>query len=275
MKTFEKNIIGTYQEKGRSWLAGLPKQVEHLTSLWNLKNLQPLDNLSYNYILSGYQEEKPIILKLSLDQQSVDREAKALETFEGFGAVSVIEHQGGALLLKRAIPGHQLKGQLPKEKAIKIACRMMEQLHRAPLPKIHNFPYMKDWLSALDKEWGLPTTHQEKARMLKNQLLITSRTTVLLHGDLHQENILSHGDGWLVIDPKGVVGDPINEIWACVENPEHDLNYISNYFNYTFDRAAKWYYVHLVLAACWQVEDGLDPSRFVNLAQSALPLINF
>jgi len=35
-----------------------------------------------------------------------------------------------------------------------------------------------------------------------------SALPVLLHGDLHQDNILSHGDDWLVIDPKGVIGFP-------------------------------------------------------------------
>jgi streptomycin 6-kinase len=39
-----------------------------------------------------------------------------------------------------------------------------------------------------------------------------SALPVLLHGDLHQDNILSQGDDWLVIDPKGVIGFPINEI---------------------------------------------------------------
>ena len=38
-----------------------------------------------------------------------------------------------------------------------------------------------------------------------------SRTTseaVVLHGDLHHDNVLRDGDGWVVIDPHGYVGDP-------------------------------------------------------------------
>ena len=31
---------------------------------------------------------------------------------------------------------------------------------------------------------------------------------MLLHGDLHHENIMHGPRGWLAIDPKGVLGDP-------------------------------------------------------------------
>jgi streptomycin 6-kinase len=96
---------------------------------------------------------------------------------------------------------------------------------------------------------------------------------VLLHGDLHQENILSNGNSWVVIDPKGVIGDPIHEIWACVEDPAHDLKFLAGYFGYSLQDVVEWYYVRLILAGCWQAEDGLNASRFLTLAQSVLPMV--
>ena len=74
-------------------------------------------------------------------------------------------------------------------------------------------------------------------------------------------------------DPKGVMGCPIHEVWACVENPQQDLKFLSAYFDYPFKDVAEWYYVRLILAACWQAEDGLDANRFLALAQSVLPTI--
>jgi streptomycin 6-kinase len=110
--------------------------------------------------------------------------------------------------------------------------------------------------------------------LLKQQLLsTTSAHRVLLHADLHQGNILSHKNDWLVIDPKGAIGLPINDFWACVENPDHDLWYISERFDYPIDDVIKWYYVHLVLAACWQAEDNLDSTLFLQLADAILPKI--
>jgi streptomycin 6-kinase len=269
MNTFEKNITSIYREKGKAWLSELPKLVQECALLWGLSNLTPFSNLSYNYVLSGYKEAVPIVLKLSLNAFDLNKETRALEAFSGYGSVSVLAYKEGALLLQRAVPGHLLKGS----GTIQIACKVIKKLHQAPLPTLGNFPHIEEWLTALDKAWKLPELHLQRARRLKKQLLEPTRVPVLLHGDLHRENILSNGEDWLVIDPKGVIGYPINEVWACVEDPPHDLAYIAKYYNFKLDEVIKWYYVHLILAACWQVEDNLDPKHFLDLAQGVLPMM--
>jgi streptomycin 6-kinase len=261
---FENNIVSMYGDRGKAWLARLPLEVERWARLWGLRELRTYDNLSINYVLTGFQGQTPVVLKLGL---KLEHEATALEAFAGHGAIAVVAHQENALLLQRAVPGTMLKKQ---PQAIKVACHVMRRLHLAPIPLTHNFPHMRDWLASLEKDWNIPKDVLQRARKLNNLMLPTSDAAVLLHGDLHQENILSHGEDWLVIDPKGVIGQPIDEVWACVEDPEHDLKYISHYFGYSFDEVVKRYYVHLILAACWCVEDNLDPQRFLNLAQSIL-----
>lgn len=257
------------------WLADLPKKVEQIAALWELDHLHPFDNLSYNYVLEGYQKGNPIVLKISLDELSLRKETKALAAFSDYGAVEVLAHTKEALLLQRAVPGAVLKNPFTKghPNAIRIACDVAKRLHQAPLPKGNHFPHIKEWLTALDKKWDIPLFHLEKARTLKNLLLKTEATPVLLHGDLHQDNILSNGDEWLIIDPKGVIGSPIHEMWAFVEDPKNDLTFISNYFGFKHDDVVQWYYVHSILAACWQVEDRLDPTLFLSLAESVVPMI--
>jgi streptomycin 6-kinase len=271
MEALRNNIISIYGEKGKNWLASLPEQVKQLENFWNLSQLKPFSNLSYNYVLSGFQNKIPIILKLSLNTEDLDREAKALNAFKRYGAVSILGQQKNALLLEQAVPGQPLKGSISKKETIPIACQVVERLRLAPLPLEADFPCIEDWLSTLDKEWKLPKEHLERARRLKNQLLLENITSpVLLHGDLHQDNILLHGNEWLVIDPKGVIGYPINEIWACVEEPQYDLRFLAEYFNYSLEEVVKWYYVHLILAACWQAEDHLDPTSFLILAETVI-----
>lgn len=244
--------------------------MSQLADLWGLTHLQPYEDLSYNYTLFGYQNGKPIVLKLGLDEFGLEREAMALKAFKGYGAISVIDHQKNALLLQRAIPGTSLKGN---PNAIEIACNVIKRLNKAPIPIHHRFPNVSEWLAVLDKPWKIPNDYLEKARKLKDQLLKSSSPQILLHGDLHQDNILSHDKDWLIIDPKGVIGFPINEIWVCVEDLSYDLKFISTFFDYSFDEVVKWYYVHLILAACWQLEDNLDPHLFLNLAHSVRPMI--
>ena len=274
MEKLKENIIKIYGSRGESWLAGLPRSVEQLKDAWGLSRLKPVSNLSYSYVLEGFQGDAPIILKLSPDDDLTGKEARALDAFKGFGAAFVLGCKDGVLLLERAVPGSLLKNRDPKENRIEIACKVMERLHQAPPPSKGLFPHIEEWLAAIDKEWELPKEHLERARKLKKNLLKNdSASEILLHGDLHQENILSHGNDWVVIDPKGVIGCPIHEVWACVEDPQQDLRFLSGYFGYPFQDVAEWYYIHLILAACWQAEDGLDASRFLALAQSILPMI--
>src|SRR5690606_18895225 len=104
---------------------------------------------------------------------------------EGFGAVSVLDREEGVLLLERAVPGDLLKSSLPKEKRIKIACKVIDKLHQAPIPSKEGFRVIEEWLAAVDKEWDLPKDHLKRARKLKNELVKKdSGHKVLLHGDL-------------------------------------------------------------------------------------------
>lgn len=254
MTQFEKNILSIYGDAGKTWLAHLPQTIQMISTLWELKHLEPIEHLSHNYVLQGMQQDKPIVLKLSPD--TLAQEAESLRAFAGWGAVDVLAYQKGALLLQRALPGTSPKN-------IQIACAVAKKLHCAPLPTKHSFPHMKDWLATLDRDWDIPKEHLHKARSLKKEI---PKEEVLLHGDLHRENILSNGADWLVIDSKGVVGSAIHEMWAFVEEPKKDIPFIAEYFNFPLEAVKNWYYVHLVLAACWQVEDGLDPKPFLNRA---------
>jgi len=126
-------------------------------------------------------------LPLGLDNEGLKQEAFALKCFAGCGAVKVLAEDEGMLLLERAVPGTSLKDYFPnrEHESIEIACNVMKKLHQANIPSVHNFPHIKDWLTALDKDWSIPDEHLQKARMLRDQLLQTSEADVLLHGDLY------------------------------------------------------------------------------------------
>ncbi len=40
-----------------------------------------------------------------------------------------------------------------------------------------------------------------------------------MHSDLHRENVLHGKRGWLVIDPKGLIGDPMFDTANMFYNP--------------------------------------------------------
>jgi streptomycin 6-kinase len=126
----------------------------------------------------------------------------------------------------------------------------------------------------LDKDWSIPDAYLKKARKLQDQLLKTSAADSLLHGDLHYDNILQNGDDWVVIDPKGVIGSPMNEIWAFVMDIERDIPFIAHYFNLRTQDVFNWYFVHVILAICWNLEDNIDANLFLNLAVKAYKYVS-
>ncbi len=278
MTPFETSIINIYGDQGKEWLFHLPKIVEEVSLKWNLSDFKPVENLSYNYVLSGMQGNQHIILKLGLDIGGLSREVSALKAFAGLRVVKILAEQPGALLLERAMPGISLKSYFPErdDEAIQMACQVMHQLHQAPIPSTHTFPHIRDWLEVIDKDWDIPDLYLKKARLLRNDLLETSAPAVLLHGDLHHDNILQQGKAWVAIDPKGIIGEEAYEVAAFIRNPMPELldfpnaiNIITNridqfakYLELDPTRITQWCFVQSVLAWVWATEDNADPDYF-------------
>lgn len=281
---FEKNIINLFGDVGRAWLASLPVLCDNVASKLGLTQLCPLDNLSYNYVLSGLQGTKPIILKLALDIEGLKHEAKVLDAFLGFGAVKVIAQEEGLLLLERLMPGVSLKSYFPAQEneAIDITANIIKHLHAAPISNKSQFSHVKDWLQVLDKDWPISSIHLQKAIILRDNLLKTSTQEVLLHGDLHHDNILRSGENqWQVIDPKGVIGDPVYELAAFIRNPipallEHKdvhkiiknrIEHFSKALNFSKTRIQDWCFVQSVLSWIWTLEDNSEDQYFRYLTE--------
>jgi streptomycin 6-kinase len=159
----------------------------------------------------------------------------------------------------------------------------MQRLWR-PLPGQHPFPTIGRWAQGLDRlrvryaggTGPLPLDLVERAEALFDDLLASQAQAMLLHGDLHHENILAATrEPWLAIDPKGLVGEPAYEVGALLRNPyphllsEPDpaailasrLDLLAEELALDRQRMLAWAFAQAVLSAWWHVEDrtsGLD-----------------
>ncbi len=283
MLLFENNITDIYGAAGQKWLENLPNMVNDLATNWHLSDLKPVENLSYNYVLSGFQSENPIILKLSLDTKGLTIETSALKAFKGRGVVEVLDQTDGALLIERAITGHSLKEFFSnrEDEAIAITIKVIKKLYSLPKINQKGFLTINDWLATLDKPCEQLGQSLIKARTLRDELLNTTDAPILLHGDLHHDNILAHDNNWKVIDPKGVIGELSYEVGCFIRNPLDDLpshpdslkiitnriNAFSKNLNLDPDRIAKWCFVQGVLATVWALEDNINPTSFKYLTE--------
>ncbi|MES2215398.1 MAG: aminoglycoside phosphotransferase family protein [Pseudomonadota bacterium] len=282
MNIFERNILGIYGEFGKIWLKDLPQIIAKYSNTWNLTNLEPVKNLSYNYVLSGLQNGNDVILKLSPDSNALLREKIALGVFQGHGGVEIISYTDDALLLKRVMPGYSLQKNFPSddEECIKIACDVMSRLHQS-MSLISDFPDLRSLFKTLDKDLGIEDRYLLKARQLRDKLLAMSVEQVFLHGDLHQDNILKDAEGWSAIDPKGIIGDPVYEATAFIRNPITELAATPNasdiiarrivqcseYFDISPFYLTEWCFCQSVLSLAWCLEDNTEAAHDVKMVE--------
>lgn len=276
---FFENMNVIYGDKARHWLDNLPQLSASLAFQWDLRDLNACDDLSYNYVMSGWRDDAPIILKMGIDLAAIQQEYFAIRAFNGHGLIKLLEADlaQGAILITRAIPGKTLISLFPDmdDMALRTACRLAELLHKATIPSDHKFPLLSEWFSIIDQHWDLPTAKLALARNLKNDLINKSKTNVLLHGDLHYANILSDGDDWVVIDPKGVIGDPMYDITGCLlREPfqqmmalpdvkarlQHRMRFVADYLKTDLKKIWAWTYIQTVMSICWSLEDKQEVS---------------
>ena len=133
----------------------------------------------------------------------------------------------------------------------------------------------------LDQKLDIPDEILSKAKRFRDDLLKSTTREVLLHGDLHHDNILKNSNGWLVIDPKGFIGDPAFELAAYLCNPipellqenqpreiiENRINICSAELGIDSRRISDWLYAKSVLCWAWRLEENLDPSYWNNLLE--------
>ncbi len=276
--SFETTIEKIYGKEGAKWLEELPGFLRDMALKYNLTELTPFPSLTYNYVASGFQKGVPVILKRSMDTAGLAREAMALRCFKDRGTVTAIAEEPGMLLLERAVPGTSLKSFFPHkdEESIQIACSLMQRLHRSAIPQNHPFPHIRDWLKALDTATCIPESSLQKAKKMRDFLLQTRGADTLLHGDLHHDNILWQGNDWVVIDPKGVIGERAFEVAAFIRNPIPELLHhvdapnsiqgrvtrFAELLELPYQRILDWCFVQAVLAWVWAEEDQLPTTYF-------------
>lgn len=293
-----RTVRGVYGDAGDDWLAALPELVAELSERWKLRVASPFPNLTYTWVAPAMLPDgSPVVLKVGVPDRELRAGIAALHCFDGRGAVRLLaaDPERGAQLLERAAPGRPLATHADDEAATRIAAAVMQRLWR-PLPAEHPFPTVTQWAGGLarlramyDGGTGpLPARLVAEAEALFRDLLASAAPPLLLHGDLHHDNIVAATrEPWLAIDPKGVAGEPAYEAAALLRNPyrrlagnpdaprllDHRLAVLSEVLGIERARLRGWGIAQTVLSAWWSLEDGGDwrPDVVVAMHLSALP----
>ncbi len=278
---FVENVCGAFGEAGLVLLRELPRLVDESCRHWGLELSEHFDNISYNFVAPGrLPDGTEIVLKIGVPTSpELLCEIETLRIYDGRRMVRLLDAipERGVLLIERLMPGQALTLVQDDEAATRLAARLMKDMWR-PVTNEHSFPTVARWfdgLRRLRQRFGgtsgpLSSGLFSLAEEISAQLLTSSTAQVLLHGDLHQDNILfSQNRGWVAIDPKGVVGEPCFEVHAFLRNPAslfadavkaratcaRRLQIFSQELGFAKERITRWAVAQAVLSACWCLEE--------------------
>jgi streptomycin 6-kinase len=287
-----RTFAEVHGEAGRRFAAEFEALRDECRDRWSLALGEPFAAPSYHWVAPAMRRDGTgAVLKLGPPCRELECEAAALARFEGRGAARLLaaEPARGALLLERLLPGEALLREPDDARATQAFADLTRALHR-PAPEEHAFPTTAEWgkgFRRLRARFGgdtgpFPAATLERAERLFAELLASSAAPVLLHGDLHHENILSSERApWLAIDPKGVVGEPAYEVGAWLRNPRDLLegpdarrtlarrvDQLAAELALARSRVTGWGFAQSVLSAWWSYEDhGAGFERDLALAE--------
>ena len=261
---------------GAKWLEDLPKIIGEIKANWSLRVGKPFTNLSFHFVAPCVLKNGgEAVLKIAFPERDtpIFGEAATLKLYDGRGAVKFLDFDENrlAMLLERLNPGKTLievfRGN--EEKCVRIAIEVLQKIITKP-PEKHDFVNLEKWFASFEKDEKtvFPAGIIKKARAFYEEL--SEAETFLIHGDFHHQNILSAmRESFLVIDPKGVIGQIGYEISVFLNNhvwflrDDKNLNEKINKAVFEFSEAfeiepeilKKWSYAQCVLSAWSTFQD--------------------
>lgn len=268
--------IAGRDEQWAAWVDSVPRMVRDLLDEWELVvDGEPTHGWT-SLVVPVRAGGRDAVLKVAWPHEECQHEILALQHWHGRGAVLMLraDPRRNAMLLERLATTDLTEcGDLD---ACEIIAGLYARLHVPAPPQLLTLSsyvgrYTDD-LERLPRDAPLPHRIVDQAVRLGRELAADPETDgVLIHGDLHYENVLAgEREPWLAIDPQPVSGDPHYEVDLLLFNRWEEIvasgdvrEAVRRRFHTAVDvagldeaRARDWVIVREAHNAMWAIEDG-------------------
>jgi streptomycin 6-kinase len=266
------------QKLSPGWLDNLPTTIADICKKWRIELDHVVPDTYVTLVVLGHSEELgPVVIKSSALPDEFLSEATALNLAVGDNVARVydLDVERSTMVIERIVPGTQLRdAALSDDDATRLATEALATFWRPVVQPVNLHP-LRRWMRALF-DWSprpdlIAPDLIDRAQDLGASLLARSTQNFLLHGDFQHHNLLQRSSGeWVIIDPKGLYGEPGFEFAAWMYNPE-GVTARTDYLDLTTRRVAicseiwgidqqelvNWAFVGAVLSMCWwNIESG-------------------
>jgi len=212
------------------WLKRLPQLVAEAVERWSLELGDVSETAGTGLVCFATSAGREVVLKIAYPHGEHFTGVEAMRVYGGRACVSVIDtaEAGSQLLMDRVLPGKHLYELENEEEEVCVVAGLIRRL-QCPIPEQHELPEHTTWVENSLRHMAASKVTDEllppvlvKAFEHTVADLEALRRPVVLHGDLHHENILQDAtEGWVAIDPKGLTGDPALEIGRYIGQQLH------------------------------------------------------
>lgn len=273
-----------YGAAGRAWAAALPAELDRLARRWRLRLGSPYP-ATYSWTAPACRDDgRPVVVKAVFPgspEWATELATLRLAAGRGYPDLYDVDEAAGAALLERVRPGTPLAMLAARDDdaatvaAADVMARVWLPMPGAD-PAAAGLPTVQRWGAGFARHratYGgsgpLAAELFDRAERVFAELVASQAAPVVLHGDLHHDNVLAdHRDGWRAIDPKGVVGEPAYEVGALLRNPpgverrpdlrsllRRRVDLLAERLGLDPARLAAWGGAQDVLSAVWLLED--------------------
>lgn len=254
-------------------------EIQIAAQQWGLTELNEIMCSKYKAVYSADSNVYgPVILKVNHNPEELATESKMLYELKGDGCCKVLgfDEYHGMLLEERILPGVVLREEKSVCERVRQFLKVFSKIHFTN-KNIREYPTYLEWL---DNAYDYCVKNQKEDVKLQQQMQLARKIgyemfekyseRVLLHGDLHHDNMLKNQhDAYIMIDPKGVIGPEIFDLPRYVLNElDPDLNssgaehiqtvigLIHETLAYPINDISRLFYMEVLLGNVWCLEDG-------------------
>jgi streptomycin 6-kinase len=260
---------------GADWVREVPRLVAAGLERWGLR-VDGAPRTGWTaLVVPVRRHDEPYALKVAWPHPEGRLEHLALRHWDGAGAVRLVAaHPADGLLLLERLDADEDLGGVWTDEACAVIGGLLARLGVPAPPQVETLAtYLPPHLERMGRRPAVPRRVVERTRGLARELLGDPGPGLLLHTDLHYENVLRAPDGrWLAIDPKPLAGHPGFELLPAVRNRtselgtgaslrwsvRHRLSVLAEAAGIDEDEARAWSLLRAGLETSWATLEGED-----------------
>ncbi|MCQ6563315.1 aminoglycoside phosphotransferase family protein [Paenibacillus mendelii] len=273
---------------GQDFYAKVLRDIDAYADRWTLSSFQLIPSYSANLVFRCCSETYgSVVLKIGNDSfGGVVTEYHTLSEYNGrrFCRVFHADIENNVILEEGVQPGTPLRDESSLDKRLSVFCSLYNGLHIAPA-KAERYPTYTKWVNKITAYMSKRQDckelygHMNKAKEICSSVAALYPQEMLLHGDFHHDNILLGNNGeYRIIDPKGVIGDPVFDVPRFILNEFDDekdseaykkingiIDILEGKLMIPNEVLRQCLYVETAMGMCWSVEDGSTPEEYPGL----------